>query len=71
MTVPYERYNAVINTEKFLLDLIDSSKTPRVPKALRLRALSLLRHYPTQFEMDLISEKDQTVFSNSFLKGGL
>lgn len=71
MTIPYERYNSIINTEKFLLDLIDNKTTPRIPKAIRLRALSLLKHYPTKFDMDCVSETDQTVFSNSFLKGAL
>lgn len=71
MTVPYERYNSVINTEMFLLDLIDNTKTPHLTKDVRRRALSLLRHYPSKFDMDRVSETDQTVFSNSFMKGGL
>lgn len=60
MTVPIERTNAVLNTEKFLLDLLRPSVTPRVPKEVRERARSLLRHYPSSFDMDVISEREDS-----------
>ena len=37
MTLPYEEVNSLKAVRKFLHDLIDPSKTPRVPKAIRLR----------------------------------
>jgi hypothetical protein len=58
MTVPVERTNAVINTEKFLYDLLDPKKTPRVPKSIRGQASRLLRHYPSEFEMNVIAERE-------------
>jgi hypothetical protein len=58
MTVPVERTNAVINTEQFLLDLLDAKKTPRIPKAIRERAHGLLRHYPSKYHMDMIADKE-------------
>jgi hypothetical protein len=58
MTVPRERTNAVVFTESFLYDLIDPKKTPRIPKAIRQRALGLLRHYPSQFDMETISSRE-------------
>jgi hypothetical protein len=58
MTVPVERTNAVIHTEKFLYDLLDPKKTPRVPKEIREQAHRLLRHYPTKFDMDTISDRE-------------
>lgn len=62
MTVPIERTNAVVWTGEFLQDLIDPSKTPRVPKSIRQQALRLLRHYPNKFEMDFIARcEDATV----------
>lgn len=67
MTVPVERTNAVINTGKFLYDLIDPKKTPRVPKAIRQRAFHVLRHYPTQYDMDLIAAKEDGA-SESWLR---
>ena len=54
MTVPIERTNAVIFTHNFLLSLLDPKATPRVPKSIRDDARRLLRHYPAEFEMDVI-----------------
>lgn len=61
MTVPVERTNAVIYTEQFLLELLDPKKTPRIPKAIRERALSLLRHYPGKYYMDMIAEREDNI----------
>lgn len=58
MTVPVERTNAVINTETFLIDLLDPHKTPRVPSVIRERARSLLRHYPSKYFMDMIADRE-------------
>ncbi len=58
MTVPNERTNAVKHTRSFLLDLTNPQKTPRIPKAIRQRALSLLRHYPNDYEMDTIADRE-------------
>ena len=62
MTLPYERTNAIQNTELFLLELMDPKKTPRVPKEIRQRARSLLKHYPGQFYIGLASEKAPEAF---------
>ena len=58
MTVPNERTQAVIYTEQFLKDLLDTKKTPRVPRAIRQRASSLLRHYPGEFHMNTIADRE-------------
>ena len=58
MTIPVERTNAVINTEQFLCDLLDPKKTPRVPKDIRQQASRLLRHYPSQQEMETIAARE-------------
>ena len=57
MTLPYERYNAIKWTEKFLLSLCDPKETPRVPKDNRQRAYSLLRHYPGGYNLDVLATK--------------
>lgn len=56
MTLPIERTNAVLRTEKFLIDLRDPKKYPRVPKAVREEASRLLKHYPSQYNMKYIEE---------------
>jgi hypothetical protein len=61
MTVPVERTNAVIRTQKFLLELLDPKKTPRVPRLIRQDARNLLRHYPTEFDMNMIADREDGV----------
>lgn len=56
MTLPIERTNAVLRAERFLIDLRDPKKYPRVPKAVREEAHRLLRHYPSQYHMMYIEE---------------
>ena len=61
MTLPIERTNAVLRTEKFLMDLRDPKKYPRVPKAVREEAQRLLRHYPSKYNMKYISDSFEEV----------
>lgn len=56
MTLPVERTQAVLRVERFLMDLRDPKKYPRVPKAVREEAQRLLRHYPSQYNMKYIEE---------------
>lgn len=58
MTTPVERKNAVVFAEQFLCDLSDPKKTPRIPKHVRQEAIRLLRHYPSQFDMDTIARRE-------------
>jgi len=62
MTLPNERRMAVIRTEEFLKDLMDPKKTPRVPKEIRSRAYSCLRHFPGNYHMELAAEVAPKVF---------
>jgi hypothetical protein len=55
MTLPDERYRAVLATERFLLELCDPKKTPRVSREVRQRAGSLLRHYPSSFDLERLA----------------
>jgi hypothetical protein len=65
MTLPCERYNAIKYTEKFLTDLLDPKKTPRVPKAIRQQAYYCLRHYPGGFHLDYLATKCPDVLSTT------
>lgn len=56
MTTPDERTKAVLRVERFLMDLRDPKKYPRVPKSVREEASRLLRHYPSQYNMMYIEE---------------
>ena len=62
MTLPDERYRAVLAAERLLKDLCDPSVTPRVPKAVRARASSVLRHYPGKWDMDRAATAASHVF---------
>lgn len=62
MTLPDERYRTVIQTRRFLLDLCDPKHTPRIPKLIRDRARSMLRHYPDEWDMDRVAEASPEVF---------
>jgi hypothetical protein len=57
MTLPDERYRAIKHTERFLLDLCNPRITKRIPKEIRDRARSLLRHYPGGYNLDVIATK--------------
>jgi len=62
VTLPDERYRAVIMAKNFLSDLLDREKTPRVPKYLRQRAYSILRHYPSDWDMQRAAQGSPDVF---------
>jgi hypothetical protein len=59
MTLPDERYRAVIQTKKFLEELLT---TPRIPKAVKDNARWCLRHYPSEYEMRRAAEGAPDVF---------
>jgi hypothetical protein len=50
MTLPDERYRAVVQTERFLKEILS---TPRVPKAIKDGARAMLRHYPSEWDMQM------------------
>lgn len=56
MTVPYQRRFAVMNARQFLRDLLDPKTTPHVPRYVRMRAGGLLKHYPSEFDMDDVQD---------------
>ena len=59
MTLPDERYRAVVQTTKFLTEILN---TPRVPKTIKEQARSLLRHYPSAYDMKRAAENCPDVF---------
>jgi hypothetical protein len=61
MTLPDERYRAVQYTEQFLQRLAGGEYL-RVPKAVRDEARSLLRHYPSQYDMKKTTQTSPDIF---------
>ena len=62
MTMPDERFRAVVQTRRFLLDLCNSDHTPRVPKLVRQTAAAMLRHYPNEWDMKAAGQLAPHVF---------
>lgn len=66
MTLPDERYRAVLRTREFLCDLLDNKKTPRIPKEIRQQALWCLHHYPDEREMQQAAANAPEVFTEQY-----
>jgi hypothetical protein len=54
MTLPDERYRAVIETKKFLLSILNTRSG--LSKDMKEQARWCLRHYPSEYDMDRASE---------------
>lgn len=65
MTLPFERALSLENTRRFLLDLMDPKKTPRVPSEIRTRARWCLKHFPDFFDMEQAKKKCPDVFGDT------
>jgi hypothetical protein len=52
MTIPFERTRALVQTKEYLEAMLDPKQTPRVPRWMRGRAKSLLRHFPGLAEIE-------------------
>jgi hypothetical protein len=60
MTLPDERYRAVLQTERFLKLILS---TPRVPKTIKDGARHCLRHYPSEYDMKKVSQTSADIFA--------
>jgi hypothetical protein len=57
MTLPDERFRAIVQGRKLLEELCDPGRTPRVPSVVRGRARAALRHYPSDYELEMIANQ--------------
>jgi len=57
MTLPDERYRAIRQARQFLIDLCDRTVTPKIPRAIRGEAYRILRHYPSDYDLERLAEK--------------
>lgn len=60
MTLPDERYRAVVRTQKFLIEILN---TPRVPKVIKDGAKHCLRHYPSEYDMKKTAQTSPDIFA--------
>jgi len=64
MTLPDERYRSVMWAKKFLEGIAyDKKAYPRVAKAVRGEANSILRHFPSEWEMKQAATTSPNVFA--------
>ena len=63
MTLPDERYRSVMWAKRFLESLAyDRKNYPRISKAVRGEAHSILRHFPSEWDMKRVSTEAPDVF---------
>ena len=64
MTLPDERYRAVVWAKRFLESIAyDYKAYPRISKAVRGEAHSILRHFPSEYDMDSAARSAPSVFA--------
>ena len=64
MTLPDERYRAVMWAKRFLESIAhDRTAYPRVPRKVRTEAYSILRHFPSEYDMKNAADLAPIVFS--------
>ena len=64
MSTPQEESLAIVRVREFLLELLDPSKTPRVPRYIRERVHRLVKHYPmlpTRIEAERAMHSDEVL----------
>lgn len=64
MTLPRERFRAVTEAERLLFDLIRPGVIPRVPTHVRERANRILKHFPTEHEMEQAAKAAPDMFKS-------
>lgn len=63
MTLPDERYRAVMWAKRFLESLAyDRKNYPRIPNKVRGEARSILRHFPSEWDMGQACQTSPEVF---------
>ena len=54
---PQQQVASVVATRDFLLRLINTKETPRIPREVRREARALLRHFPIADELRPVLQK--------------
>jgi hypothetical protein len=57
VTLPDERYRAMMAADRLLKDLCNPNIKPRVPRAIRDEIRSVLRHWPDTYYIDQLADR--------------
>jgi hypothetical protein len=69
MTMPDERYRAMVEGMKLIQDLLIPQVTPRVPTHIRERARWVMRHYPSAYEFELLARQSPDMLATKDFNG--
>lgn len=69
MTMPDERYRAMVEGMKLIEDLLIPQVTPRVPREIRERARWIMRHYPNRYELENLANSVPSVLATKDFNG--
>lgn len=61
MTLPNEKYSALKQGKKLLEELCDPGRTPRVPSIVRNKARAVLKHFPTDYDIEKIADSNPEI----------
>lgn len=61
MTTIDERFQAIHNARSFMYRLMNPKVTPKVPKKIREEARAMLKHFPHEFDVKYMKERDTFV----------
>jgi len=69
MTMPDERYRAMVEGLKLIEDLLIPQVTPRVPGDIRERARWIMRHHPSASDLDYLAKLAPSYLSTKDYNG--
>jgi hypothetical protein len=56
MTLPNEMFTSLRAARSFMLDLLDPSVYPKLPKQVRIAARARLKHFPNEHDINKLEE---------------
>lgn len=68
MTTPNERYRTLQQCRRFIEELCDPGKTPKVPGAVREKARNLLKHMPYESDIESMAKQCPEYLSTQDLR---
>lgn len=69
MTMPDERYRAMVEGLKLIEDLLIPQVTPRVPGDIRERARWIMRHHPNARDLEQLARETPSMLSTKDYNG--